>query len=67
MYPKDVRFKDTEGNVLEESTINFADYDVQPTVELRDVWKVGTTYYPRLVVTECVLHVRHDATPITLF
>jgi len=58
LYPSDVRFKDVDGKVLETACISFLEYDVQPTVELRDIWKVGMTYYPRLVITECVLHAR---------
>ena len=66
MYPESVCFKTADGEILDAENIFFADYDVQPTVELRDVWKVGPTYFPRLVVTECVLHAREIPPPITL-
>ena len=63
MYPEDVVWKDVDGDVIDRADFSFYDYDVEPTVELRDVWKVGDTYYPRLVVTECVLHAQ-DVGPL---
>ena len=63
VYPKDVTFVDTNGKLLKPEDIDFHDYDLQPTVQLRDIWKMGTTFYPRLVMTHCVLHPR---TPQTL-
>lgn len=69
LYPEDVIYKSVDGTTLDKATvaeISFFDYNVEPTVELRDVWKVHGTYYPRLVVTRCVLHPRDIPAPITL-
>ena len=54
-YPE-MRFKTTYGQVVNTADVVFEFYHIQPVVELRDIVKVGATYYPRLVVTECVLH-----------
>ena len=61
MYMEDVAFVDEDGVIMDPSEISFEDYDVQPTVELRDVWKFGTYFFPRLMVTRCVLHAREPA------
>ena len=45
--------------------IDFRDFLLQPTVQLRDVWKVGTKFYPRMVMTHCVLHPRGPSEFIT--
>ena len=37
MYPNDVKFTAPDGTIIDPAGISFADYDVQPTVELRDV------------------------------
>ena len=66
MYPDDVFFKDPNGHVLIPEEHSFFDFDVQPTVELRDVWKVNGVYYPRLVITDCVLRARAMPAPIVL-
>ena len=61
-YPE-MCFKYANGEVVDLTKIRLKDnYDVQPTVELRDIIKVGAVYYPRLVVTECVLYPRNLST-----
>ena len=66
MYPTDIKFVGPEGVAIDMTPEAFADYDVQPTVELRDVWKVGGKFYPRLVITRCVVHPRRLPPPIVL-
>ena len=56
MYLEDVKFKTTEGEELMLDDIRFREFDVQPVVELRDLFKMSGTYYPRLVVKSCTLH-----------
>ena len=56
LYPEDVVFKTTDGEVLLLDQIDFREFDVQPIVELRDVFKIHGTFYPRLIVKSCVLH-----------
>ena len=58
IYPEDVEYKTPDGNVLDIDDISLTDYDVQPTVELRDVWQFNNKYYPRLVITACTLYPR---------
>ena len=56
LYPEDVVFKTPDDEVLALDNIDFREYDVQPVVELRDVFKIHDKFYPRLVVKSCVLH-----------
>jgi len=44
------------GTIVNISTLDLRDYELQPTVHIRDVWYLGDTYYPRLFVDHCVLH-----------
>ena len=66
MYPQDVQFKTTDGDVLMLDDIDFREFDVQPVVELRDVFKMNGTYYPRLLVKSCTLH-PHATGTLTMF
>lgn len=58
-YPE-MRFKTTYGQVMKMADVLLELYHIQPVVELRDIVTVGGIYYPRLVVTECVLHPRES-------
>ena len=58
LYLQVVLFKDADDKVLDVKQLDFDCYDVQPTVQLRDVWRMNNVFYPRLVVTECILRER---------
>ena len=65
MYLEDVKWTTVDGDVMNVVDIDFSEYDVQPTVEVRDVWIFDAKFYVRLMATECLLHPR-EMGPITM-
>jgi len=54
--PEQVTFTSPEGDVKDISKLDLRKFELEPTVLLKDVWKVAGTYYPRMILETCVLH-----------
>jgi len=54
--PATSTFATPDGTFVNVSDIDLRHYELEPTVHVRDVWRVGDTYYPRLFVDRCVVH-----------
>jgi len=54
--PESVAFTTPDGTPLDINKLDLRKVELQPTVWVRDVWKVNDTYYPRLFVDSCIIH-----------
>jgi len=53
--PTSTPFITEDGEQVDLKSVDLRDYELTPTVWLRDVWKVQGTFYPRLVLKSCTL------------
>ena len=58
VQPGGQRFYNPRGLVLNTKNIDFTQFDIEPTVKVQGVQKVGDLYFPRLVLQSCILHPR---------